>query len=249
MAKQGQILALEKTAKGYAESVITKSYHVMQKDALLSGISRTYQKKHEDGDDLPAERTLVQVRVREEIAKVHAALARAFDLAATKEMTNTVVKADVVVDGVTLLRDVPGTVLLSLERELVNVDTFVSKLPTLDMAEEWTYDDTKNAYATQPTQTTKGKKIPRNHVLAAATDKFPAQVQLYHEDVVVGTWTQIKYSGALPAKELSEMRTRVRTLRDAVKVARELANTADAVDLKVGDALFGYIFDGTTPAR
>lgn len=249
MAKQGQILALEKTAKGFAESTITKSYHVLQKDTLLGGISRTYQKKNEDGDDFPAERTLVQVRVHEEIAKVSAALARAFDLTATKELTNTVVKADVVVDGVTLLRDVPGTVLLALERELQNVETYVSKLPTLDLAEEWTFDETKNAYATNPTQTAKSKKIPRNHVLAEATPQHPAQVTLYHEDVVVGTWTQIKYSGALPAKELSEMKARVRTLRDAVKVARELANTADAKDLKVGDALLNYVFAGNTPAR
>jgi hypothetical protein len=249
MAKQGQILALEKTAKGQAESVITRSHHVMQKDTLLTGISRTYQKKHEDGDDLPSERTLVQVRVHEEIAKVQAALARAFDLTATKEKTNTVVKADVVVDGVTLLRDVPGTVLLSLERELVNVATFVDKLPTLDLAEEWTFDDTKNAYATPPTQTVKDKKVPRNHVLAEATPQHAAQVQVYNESVVVGTWTQIKYSGALPAKELSEMKARVRTLHDAVKVARELANTADAVDLKVGDAMLNYVFAGTTPAK
>lgn len=249
MAKQGQILALEKSAKGHAESTITKSYHVLQKDTLLNGISRTYQKKHEDGDDLPAERTLVQVRVHEEIEKVSTALARAFDLTATKELTNTVAKADVVIDGVRILRDVPGTVLLALERELVNVDTYVSKLPTLDMAEEWHFDETKNAYATEPTQTTKGKKVPRNHVLAAATDKHPAQVQVWHEDVVVGTWTQIRYSGALPARELSEMKARVRALRDAVKIAREAANTAEAVDLKVGSALLGYVFAGITSAR
>lgn len=249
MAKQGQILALEKTAKGHADSVITKSHHVMQKDVLINGISRTYQKKNEDGDDLPSERTLVQVRVHDEITKVSAALARAFDLTATKEKTNTVVKADIVVDGVTLVSDVPGTVLLALERELVNVDTYVSKLPTLDMAEEWHYDANTDAYATAPTQTTKGKKVPRNHVLAEATPQHPAQVQVYHEDILVGTWTQVKYSGALPVKELNEMKDRVRTLRDAVKVARELANTADAVDLKVGDALLNYVFDGTTPSR
>lgn len=248
MAKQGQILALEKTAKGNAESVITKSHHVMQKDALLNGISRTYQKKYEDGDDFPAERTRVQVRVREEIEKVSAALARAFDLTATKELTNTVVKADVVVDGVTLLHDVPGTVLLSLERELVNIATFVDKLPTLDMAEDWRYDENTNSYATESTQTAKSKKILKSVVLYEATKEHPAQVREFTEDQVVGYWTQVKYSGALPAREVAEMKARVRSLRDAVKVAREEANTAQAKDLKVGDALLGYVFAGTLPA-
>lgn len=248
MAKQGQILALEKSAKGHAESVITKSHHVMQKDLLLNGISRTYQKKNEDGDDLPAERTLVQVRVRDEIEKVSAALARSFDLSATKELTNTVVKADVIVDGVTLLRDVPGTVLLALERDLVNISTYVDKLPVLDLAEEWTYDENKNVYATPPTQTTRDKKVLKAVVLYEATKEHPAQVREFTESVQVGTWTQIKYSGALPAKEVADMKARVRALRDAVKVARELANTAEAKDLKVGDALLNYVFAGSTPA-
>jgi hypothetical protein len=247
MAKQGQILALEKTARGFAESTITKSHHVMQKDVLLNGISRTYQPKSDDGDQLPSERTLVQVRVHEEIEKVSAALARAFDLTATKELTNTVVKADVVVDGTVLLRDVPGTVLLALERELVNIDTFVSKLPTLDMAEEWQYDETKNAYATPPTQTVKNKKVLKSVVLYEATKEHPAQVREFTEDVMVGTWTQIKYSGALPAKEVADMKSRVRALRDAVQVARQLANTAEAKDLKVGSTLLDYVFAGSVP--
>lgn len=249
MAKQGQILALEKTAKGEAESTITKSHHVMQKDTLLHGISRTYQKKNEDGDDFPPERTRVQVRVRDEIAKVSAALARAFDLTATKELTNTTVKADVVIDGVTLLRAVPGTVLLSLERDLTNIDTYVSKLPTLDMAEEWHFDPNTNAYATEPTQTAKSVRVPRNHVLYEATPQHPAQVKVFEEAQVVGTWTQTKYSGALPARDVADMKARVRALRDAVKSARELANTEEAKDLKVGEALLSYVFDGTLPSK
>jgi hypothetical protein len=247
MAKQGQILALEKTAKGVAESTLTKSYHVLQKDALLNGISRVYTAKLEDGDQFPPERTRVQVRVHEEIAKVATAVGRALDLAATKEKTNTYAKADLVVDGATLVKDVPAGVLMMLERELINVETFVSKLPTLDMAEDWHFDDNTDSFATGQTQTAKSVRVPRNHVLAEATPQHPAQVKVYEEAQVVGTWTQTKYSGALPAKEVTDLKDRVRKLRDAVKVAREEANTATATDLPVGDTLLGYVFGGTLP--
>jgi hypothetical protein len=35
-------------------------------------------------------------------------------------------------------------------------------------------------------------------VKAEATEKHPAQVEVYHEDVVVGQWKTVKFSGALP---------------------------------------------------
>ena len=49
-------------------------------------------------------------------------------------------------------------------------------------------------------QTLRTKKVPRNHVKAEATEKHPAQVEVYYEDVAVGYWTTVKFSGALPAQ-------------------------------------------------
>lgn len=242
MTKQSQIIALEKGARGEAESVLTRAYHVLQKAVLLNGIARTYQKKNEDGDDLPPESTLVQVRVPHEIDKVRAKLERMFDVVATREKTNTVASASVIVDGNTLLSEVPIGALLFLEKELVNLVTFIKKLPLLDPAETWHEDEANDCFVTDPAQTTRTKKVPRNHVLAAATEKHPAQVQMYNEDVIVGTWTQRKFSGALPAKDVAAMLDRVQRLQDAVRVAREEANTTTAVDLKVGNAVLGYVF-------
>ena len=165
-----------------------------------------------------------------------------FDVVATREKTNTVAKASIVLDGDTLVADVPANVLLFLEKQLVDLVTFIRKLPTLDPAETWHYDSASDCYVTEPTQTTRTKKIPKNHVLAAATDKHPAQVQMYHEDVVAGTWTTRKFSGALEVRVVSDMLARVQKLQAAVKMAREEANTCEAVDLKIGDKVLGYVF-------
>jgi len=75
-------------------------------------------------------------------------------------------------------------------------------------------------YATVPTQTVRTKKIPKNWVKAEATDKHPAQVEIFHEDVIVGTWTTIKFSGAVPSMRVNELLTRVDRLVEAVKFAR-----------------------------
>jgi hypothetical protein len=169
-------------------------------------------------------------------------LTQLFDVTATKDWANTRARADVVVDGQTLLTQVPATYLLFLEKQLVDLHTFVKKLPVLDAAESWTFDPSADAWATEPVQTAKTKKIPRNHVKAEPTDKHPAQVEVYYEDVVVGYWRTVKFSGALPAQRVNELLARVERLQETVKFAREEANNLEVEDGKVGERIFHYVF-------
>ncbi|MBA3531781.1 MAG: hypothetical protein H0T73_07680 [Ardenticatenales bacterium] len=169
-------------------------------------------------------------------------LTELFDVTATKDWTNCSARADVVVDGQTLLTQVPITYLLFLEKQLVDLRTFVTKLPILDASEIWTFDPSADAWATEPMQTTRTKKIPRNHVKAEATEHHPAQVELYHEDLVVGTWRTVKFSGALPARRVNELLERVERLQKAVKFAREEANAVEAEEQQVGANVLNYLF-------
>jgi hypothetical protein len=242
MARLNQIIAVEKGVKSRSFQELTDAHHALQKPTLLAGISRTYRPKDEEGEELPPESTKVQVKSEEIIRHTVAILTRLFDVTATKDWTNCVAKADVVVDGEPLLRDVPVAYLLFLEKQLVDLHTFVRKLPVLDAAESWVYDASADAWATEPAQTTRTKKIPRNHVKAEATEKHPAQVEVYYEDVIVGYWKTVKFSGALPAKRINELLERVEKLQQAVKFAREEANGVDVVEQEVGEKVFRYLF-------
>jgi hypothetical protein len=242
MARLNQIIAVEKGVKSRSFSELTEAHHALQKSALLSGISRTYQPKDEEGEPLPPEATRVQVRTDEVIRQTVGILTRLFDVTATKDWTNCEARADVVVDGEPLLRDVPVAYLLFLEKQLVDLHTFIRKLPVLDAAESWSYDASADCWATDATQTTRTKKIPRNHVKAEATEKHPAQVEVYYEDVPIGYWTTVRFSGALPARRVNELLERVEKLQQAVKFAREEANGVEVTDQRVGDAVFGYLF-------
>jgi hypothetical protein len=209
---------------------------------LLAGISRTYKPKDDEGEQLPPESTRVQVRTTDVLKDVQVALTRLFDVTLTKDVANGAAKANVVIDGRVLAPDIPVTYLLFLEKQLADLFTFVTKLPVLDAAEAWSYDEATDAYATAPSQTTRSKKVPRNHVKAEATDKHPAQVEMYFEDVLVGYWTTVKFSGALPQARVNELKARVIKLSEAVKIAREAANSTVVTDKKIGDAIFGYLF-------
>ncbi|AQZ69963.1 unnamed protein product [[Actinomadura] parvosata subsp. kistnae] len=242
MTKLNQILAVEKGVKSDVQRKVTDAYHQIQKAPLLSGISRTYQPIDDEGEQLPPESTRVQVQADEVLKGVGVALARLFDVTATKDWANCEARADVVVDGTVLLEQVPVTYLLFLEKQLTDVYTLVSKLPTLDPAETWSRDEATDTWRTDPVKTTRTKKVPRNHVLAEATDKHPAQVQVYNEDIVVGYWTKVNFSGALPQRRVNELLARVQKLQDAVKYAREEANGTEVVDKKVGERVFAYLF-------
>ena len=243
--KLNQIIAVTKSVSSTAHAELTAVHHDAQrtqKDGPLHGVSRIYQPATEDGEQFPPESTQVQIRADELIARVTTALTRLFDLTATRDVANCKAVADVTVEGQTLLRDVPVTYLLWLEKQLVDLHTFVIKLPTLDPAESWHHDPARGCWVTEPAKTAKTKKLPRNHVLAEATPQHPAQVQIYTEDVMVGTWTTVKFSGALPADRVRELTQRVESLQLAVKMAREAGNSEVVVDQHVGEAIFGYLF-------
>lgn len=242
MTKLNQIIAVEKGLKASANRKFTDIHRETTKTPLLSGIARTYQPKDDDGDQLPSESTLVQTNIEDLLTEAADTLTELFDVTLTKEVANQKAKANVVVDGKTIVKDAPVSYLLFLEKQLIDLQKFVSSLPVLDPAERWSKDSNANAWATEPTRTVRSKKVPRNHVKAEATDRHPAQVELFHEDVIVGTWTTVKYSGAIEKSRANELSDRVSKLLTAVKFAREEANSADISDEKTGSEVFDYLF-------
>jgi len=242
MTRLSQIIAVEKGVKADAERARREAAGKVANAGPLSGISKTYRPRDEEGDQLPPESTKVQVRTEEVIDDVTASLVRLFDVTLTREQANAAARADVKVNGHVLLPKVPVTYLLFLEKQLAEVAAFVARLPLLDPAEEWSEDAASGVWRTSPTMTMRGKKIPRNHVVAEATKEHPAQVQVYMEDVPAGDWTTVKFSGAVPATRVRTIQERVTALQVAVKYAREEANSADITDRNAGAAVFGYIF-------
>lgn len=243
MPKLNQIIAVEKTVKSRSFQELTEAHHQLQKPTLLNGLARTYRPRDEEGEVLPPESTRVQVRAEEVIKQTADILTQLFDVTATKDWANCEAKADVVVGERVLLKQVPVSYLLFLEKQLSDLNTFIRKLPVLDGSETWNFDPSADAYATESVQTVRTKKIPRNHVKAEATDKHPAQVEVYYEDVTVGYWRTTKFSGALPALRVHELQDRIQKLQNAVKFAREEANSFEVTDQKVGERIFAYLLE------
>lgn len=248
MTQLNQIIAIEKGVKSDSTRTETDLYHSLEKKPLFAGLSRVYTPKdEEDGDQLPPEATSVQIKTSDVIDELTTSLTRLIDLIATKDEANTGARADVVVDGAVIAADVPVTTLMFLEKETEKLHAFIGRLPVLDPAVQWSYDDNRGVYVAAPVQTVRTKKVPRNHVLYEATKEHPAQVQTFTEDIIVGTWEKTDFSGAMPADALAAISARLNKLRTAVKFAREAANTINVVDVHFGANILKYLFEGGTP--
>jgi hypothetical protein len=242
MTRLNQIIAVEKSVKSKALAETTRVYHEFQKPALYDGLARSYKPKDEQGDQFPAESKLPQLRVKDGLEATAKALTDLFDITLTKDTANCAAKGTVKVGENVILKDAPVPYLLFLEKQLTDLHTELKKAPTLDPTERWSFDAGANYFATESSDNFKTKKVKQKLVKAEATDKHPAQVEVYDEDVVIGTWTTRKFSGALPVKEKLDMLNRIEELQKAIKFAREEANTTVVTEQAAGKALFNYIF-------
>lgn len=247
MTTQSQLLAIEKGVIARAQRSLTDAYHLIQKPTIFYGIARTYEPKDDEGEALPGEATRVQQTVIGLVTSIKAPYARLLDIVFEKDATNLNATVDVIVDGRTLIANAPVTYLLWLEKRLIDLRTFVEKWPTLDPSEQWHFDSTNGVYRTDPTGTVRTQKVPRPLVKYDATDRHPAQVDVYNIDVTVGTWKTIKFSGATePAKKQATL-DRIDIVLATVRQAREAANAIDVATVdSSGDELLDYLFEPVT---
>lgn len=243
-AKLNQVIAIEKGIKSRVYSEVGEIDKVLQKPDLFNGFAKEYRKFDEDGEDLPPERKRVQHVVKDEMRRVAKLSTEWMDVTARKDWANCEARADIVLADDIILRSVPVTYLLFLEKQLTDLRTMVGRIPVLDDSENWTYDEASGLFKTDVARTHRTKKVPKPIVLYPATEQHPAQTQLYTEDVLAGHWHTTRHSGAMTKPDKEKLAERVEKLLQAVKAAREEANGADAPDdSRVGDAVFGYLFE------
>jgi hypothetical protein len=164
------------------------------------------------------------------------------DWTATKDYGNTEAKADVVVDGVTLVPGAPVPFILFLEKQVTDFRTAIEKMPTLSEAEDWVYDEALGYYRTrEPVRSHKTKTTKKAIVLYDATKEHPAQTQLIDDVKTVGYWTGHKFSGALSAPRKKMLLKRTNDLLAALKIAREEANSTVTETQDIGAKLFGFV--------
>lgn len=244
MPKLNQILAIEKNKRTQLHKEISDLHKATQKPGDMNGHNKVYSPKDDDGETFPDDTKRVQVMASLALEQVSQHLSALMDVTATRDWANCDAKADVVVDGAVFLEKVPVPYLLFLEKELHDLFQFVTAIVELEPGENWTLDENSGQYRSDAVKTQRTKKVQKPIVLYHHSAEHPAQTQLITEDVVTGTWTTTKFSGAIPRSKKKDLLERIVRLEDAVKFAREQANSIEVTEKKIGRRVLDYVFAG-----
>lgn len=240
MPKLNQIIALAAGRKARSTKLLTDTYRGWVTEAV-SGLAKTYTPKDEDGEGLPPERKMPPVNVGDRLKTLKQTLDKFYRVVGAQERANRQAHADVKLDGFELV-DVPVTLLLFLEKQMADLRTLVNGLPVLPTDREWAFDPNRNCYVTEPVETLRTKKVPKVLVKYDATKEHPAQTELLAEDMTVGTWATVYMSTAIPATKKAAALERLEGLQEAVKSAREAANSCEAEDDETLETVLDFVF-------
>ena len=243
MARLNQIIAIANTKKTKVATALSAVHAVLSRPDLFSGLDRKYQSLDDEGEKLPPESKIIQKTASEVIAAAKSELTELLDVIATQEFANGDAKADIVVEGVVIAKQVPVSYMLFLEKQVDVIKGVVQKLPVLTQDVKWNRSvSDSDIFVTDAVTTNRTKKVPRSFTKSPATQYHPAQVEMFTEDVIVGTWSKIDTSSAIPASERDAMLKKIESLREAVKMAREEANSITVTDQKIGKSVLDFVF-------
>jgi hypothetical protein len=248
MLKLCQAIALETGVRNKTYARLNERFKALQAKQAISGLSRTYEPLNDDGETEPPQITLVQVAAEPTLAAMAAELVRQWNITATRDWGNTVATGTVTIDGQALLADAPVPYLLFLQKQLTDWRDVILKTPVHPAEDRWYEDPSTGVWRSDTVTTNRTKKVPRNHVVAPATDKHPAQVQVYHEDQVIGHYQTTKFTGSIPADRKTDLLRRVEQLQEAVIKARQDANATEVRDQHPGAPLLSFLLGSPVSA-
>jgi hypothetical protein len=247
-----QLLAVIGGAKAEADAALTRLTAVAHNENLMDGMEKTSRLASEDaGQDssrprrraTPPQVKKVAYTAAQVLDSAEKLLTPQWDLALTLDAAQGAAAADVTLpDGEVLLHAVPVRHLVYLEGELGRLTALVAGIPVQDGTQEWT---TENAppgqWKSRPQEGDRKEKVPFNWHRGNGTDKFQEQVDVMTRDEVAEYTSTVNYTGRLPADRKAQLLDRLSALRTAVKMAREEANSAQAVQLKEGADVFAWL--------
>lgn len=251
--KLHELLAVETNLETQANKVradlaatFEKKRHLFEeKRIVFQSADEKTQPQIENQSDL-------QTTVRKELTLVQEFIGRSLDASFQVAETNTAARANVVLEdeaGTVLLRDVPATALLELEKRIAEIGTLLHAVPTLDPAKGFSPDADRGAgiYKAREVRKTRTAKQKKLFVKYEATKEHPAQTELLDQDVPTGTIQEQEWSGLITPADKSALLARLEIIARAVRRARSRANDAE-VDTakKIAAPLLKYIFSSNS---
>jgi hypothetical protein len=241
----GQVIGVEKhlrQADNDAGKVIKKN---IQSETLTTGLTKVYIPDDPEAPPTarePDQYKMVAVKVEEAFREAMKYAVPAMDITATKDRTNQVANADIILpDGTSLLKNVPISHLLWLEHYLGDWKGFFSVTPTLDPAKNWTFDEGMGIHKGSVVEQVRFAKEMAVLPLTPTTKEHPGTGQPYTKETRTGKYDNTALSGAVTERRRKDLIAKADLLLAAVKDAIARANQTTAVEVSEGEILLGFL--------
>ncbi len=250
MSKLHELLAVESNLENQANKVRSDLANTFEKKRHLFEEKRIlFKPSVEDLQEQVESQSTLQSTVEQELAWVAPHIVKALDASYQVAEANTKARADVILEDdeeTILLKNLPATALLELEKRVAEIHSLLNTAPTLDPAKGFSLDDSRPfVFKAKEHVKTRTRKTNRPIVLYDATKEHPAQTQLIQEDVPVGQIFEQEWSSMLTPARKSELINRAEILLRAVRKARSRANEVEIEkDKKIGNRLLQFILTG-----
>jgi hypothetical protein len=256
MGNLHQHLAALNELEAQDRKVLDETAGVFKKQELFDGFIRTLHMQDESRQH--EEKGAVESRnltttVIERLKYMVPFMVENLDAQLQREVANAMATADVTLPNGEVLKAMPVTAIMSREKYWTRVRAVFDGIPTIDTTKRWEVDSQAAMVGVLRTvEPEKANRTEKQRVViekAAATDKHPAQVELFDKDVVVGYYEKASQTGKMtPAAKhavLSVIDGMILAYRKAKAVANE---TAVDPSVKAGERELACVIEAVKAA-
>lgn len=240
--KLHELLAAEKTVTSAFATLLTETKAKFGKEQFFQGNDKTLTLLVDGPAKESTERAARETRpltttVPDTLDYIAGIWTKAEDLLFQKNTTNQYAKADIEFEGKVIKQNVSIDELMGLEARLVTWRDLIQNAPTLDASKKWVSDSGNRNFTwktEQPEVAVKTEKDVQSVVLYPATEKHPAQIKEISKDIVVGAFSNMRFSGAITSRAKADSLAIIDTLISEVKKSRTRANEVEVVLVNIG---------------
>jgi len=248
MTKLHEVLAVEASKEKVASKLVMESIRTLGKENLFSGSVRRLvmldtAESYLDGE----ERVALTTTVDENIEYLTKPIADYWDVVLQKDRANQSAMSAIMVNGKAITEQLPATYLLGMETKLNNLRKLYEAIPTLAPGITWDVDEQERVgtfKARNDIVSFKTEKDMEFKEASPATKEHPAQIARMERTRNTGTYTTTKWSGMLTPLDKAERLARLDQLLNAIKQARQRANSVEVENTKIGTDLLNFINHG-----
>jgi len=252
MGKLHQHLAVEEAKATIYKNTMEEAIQTFAKrEHLMKGRITNQQSKLDEEDALydeyPSKTETLPV-AETVIGKIKWVLQHAsayYDLAAQKDAANCQARADLIINGKVIVKDLPAITLLFIENKLKGIRNMLAQSKTLDAARNWEkHESQPNVWEADPSIRTIKQSVSEYVTASPATEKHAAQVVQVTTEKIRALSTAVELSGFMPTAQKADLLMRCDELIQASKQARQTANDQEVTDVRIAKSIFDYLLEG-----